>query len=95
VTKCHEEEQLHNDVVHILIHVKLLGSRQSLLKLPRGGEQEREGESRNKYIKEGSFNKLMNCTVLWFWAFGIHFRMASSWPKNSSKKVYNCFGLGL
>jgi hypothetical protein len=56
VTTCHEEDQLHNDVVvHILIHVKLLGSRQSLLKLPRGGEQEREEETRNKYIKEGSF----------------------------------------
>jgi len=44
--------------------VELLGSRQSLWKLPRGGEQEREEETRNKYIKEGSFNKLMNFTVL-------------------------------
>jgi len=95
VTKCHEEDQSHNDVVHILIHVKLLGSRQSLLKLRSGGEQEREEETRNKYIKEGSFNKLRNFTVLWFWALGIHFRMASSWPKNSSQKVYNCFVLGL
>jgi hypothetical protein len=95
VTICHEEGQLHNDVVHTLIHVKLLGSRQSLLKLPRGGEQEWEEETRNKCIKEGSFNKLMNFTVLWFWVLSIHFRMASSWPKNSRQKVYNCFGLGL